>query len=285
VASDPAGEIPVLTYPLEPSLHARFLRPEGTEVRVGAAVFGGEEVVFVAGPCAVETRDQLLFAAEAAAEAGARVLRGGAFKPRTSPYAFQGLGEAGLELLREVADRLDLAVVTEVMSADLIPLVSAYADMLQIGSRSIQNFPLLEAVGRADRPVLLKRGMMSTVDEFLSAAEYVLKAGNSRVVLCERGIRTFETRTRNTFDVVAIPLLKSLTHLPVIADPSHATGHKHLVAPAALAAVAAGADGLLVEVHGDPSSALCDGPQALLPEEFRLLARACRRVAEAVGRR
>lgn len=212
------------------------------------------------------------------------MLRGGAFKPRTSPYAFQGLGEEGLKLLAEVSREFDLPVVTEVMAPEQVDLVSRYADMLQIGSRSVQNFPLLKAVGRTKKPVLLKRGMASEIDEFIAAAEYVLAEGNDQVVLCERGIRTFESRTRFTFDVVAIPLLKKLTHLPVVGDPSHATGAAALVAPAALAAIAAGADGLLIESHPDPREALSDGRQAVTPEELAALAPRLRAVAAAVGR-
>jgi len=222
--------------------------------------------------------------AEAVAEAGATVLRGGAFKPRTSPYSFQGMKEGGLPLLRRAADAFGLKVVTEVLSPVLVDLVSEYADMLQIGSRSAHNFPLLEAVGEGSRPVLLKRGMMSTVDELLLAAEYVLSGGNQAVVLCERGIRTFESRTRNTFDVMAVPLLKSLTHLPVVADPSHGTGRSELVLPGARAAIAAGADGLLLEVHNAPTEALSDADQAIAPHVFRDLVSSCRDVAVSIGR-
>jgi len=255
-----------------------------TRVAVGDVVFGARDVVVMAGPCAVEEGDPTLRAAEAVASAGARMLRGGAFKPRTSPYAFQGLKEDGLKILRHAADAHGLKVVTEVMAPEHVSLVAEYADMLQIGSRSCQNFPLLEAVGQSARPVLLKRGMMNTIDELLLAAEYVVSAGNPNVVLCERGIRTFETRTRNTFDVVAVPLLQSMTHLPVVADPSHGTGQADLVRPAARAAVAAGTDGLLIEVHPDPDQALSDGHQALLPANFRTLMEECRSVARAVGR-
>lgn len=251
---------------------------------VGDLVVGGDAVVLMAGPCAVESREQTFGAAAAVAARGARMLRGGAFKPRTSPYAFQGLREEGLHILRDAADAHDLKVVTEVMAPEHVPLVAEYADVLQIGSRSCQNFPLLEAVGQSTRPVLLKRGMMNTIDELLAAAEYVLDAGNPNVILCERGIRTFETRTRNTFDVVAVPLLKSLSHLPVVADPSHGTGHSDLVIPAARAAVAAGADGLLVEVHQDPDAALSDGHQALLPDQLAVLSEECGAVARALGR-
>ncbi len=265
-------------------LASRDFKREDTLVRVRDVVLGGREVVLMAGPCAVESRDQLFSVAKQVKAAGARILRGGAFKPRTSPYAFQGLGEEGLKLLAEVSRELDLPVVTEVMAPEQVDLVARYADMLQIGSRSVQNFPLLKAVGRTRKPVLLKRGMASEIDEFIAAAEYILAEGNDQVVLCERGIRTFDSRTRFTFDVVAIPLLKRLTHLPVVADPSHATGMAALVPQAALAATAAGADGLLIESHPDPREALSDGRQAVTPEELARLAPQIRAVAAAVGR-
>jgi 3-deoxy-7-phosphoheptulonate synthase len=267
---------------LDPMLVSRSHRSEDTTVVVAGAQFGGRGLAFIAGPCAVENRDQLRHGAEAAAQGGARLLRGGAYKPRTSPYSFQGLGEAGLHLLREVADEFGLGVVTEVMAPEHVPLVASYADMLQVGSRNAQNFELLRAVGRAPKAVLLKRGMMSTLDEFLHAAEYVLAGGNPNVILCERGIRTFEPSLRNTFDVVAIPALKERTHLPIIADPSHATGKASLVEPAALAAVAAGAHGLLMDVHSDPEKALCDGAQALLPHEYLRLVDRCRALHRAL---
>lgn len=275
----------IVTQDLPYVLASREVHPEATVIRVGKAVIGGDRVVVSAGPCAVESRDQLRRSAEAACAGGATLLRGGAFKPRTSPYSFQGLGEEALKLLREIGTEFGLAIVTEVMAPEQVPLVASYADILQIGSRSIQNFPLLEAVGKVRRPVLLKRGMMSEIDEFLASAEYILTRGNPEVILCERGIRTFERRTRNTFDVVAIPLLKELTHLPVFADPSHATGKASLVGPAAKAAVAAGADGLLIEIHPDPAAALSDGPQALRPDEFQRLCRELAPIALAVGRR
>ena len=238
----------------------------------------------VAGPCAVENRDQLLETARLVKQAGAHALRGGAFKPRTSPYSFQGLGEEGLRILAEARSETGLLVVTEVMDAQLVPLVSAYADILQIGARNMQNYALLHAVGEAQRPVLLKRGMMSTVEEMLMAAEYVLSHGNYRVILCERGIRTFETYTRNTLDINAVPLLKQLSHLPVIVDPSHGTGKWELVEPVSRAAVAAGADGLIIEVHPNPDEALSDGAQSLKPARFAALVQSLRPVAEAVGR-
>ena len=265
-------------------LAARATQGCSTEVAVGRALFGGTRVEFIGGPCAVETESQLRTAAEAVAKAGARMLRGGAFKPRTSPYAFQGLGERGLELLRKVADEFELAVVTEVMAPEQAVLVAQYADMLQIGSRSVQNFPLLEAAARTGKPVLLKRGMMSELDEFLASAEYILARGNQQVVLCERGVRSFDKHTRNLLDVMAVPLLKGLTHLPVVVDPSHATGRSELVAPAAYAAVAAGADGLIVEVHDEPEKALSDGRQALRCAEFQALVQTASAIATAIGR-
>lgn len=266
-------------------LASREFQPDDSLVQVGPALFGGTEVVLIGGPCSVDERDLLRRAAEQVASAGGRLLRGGAYKPRTSPYSFQGLGPAGLEMLARVGEEFGLGVVTEVMAPEDVPLVSEHCSMLQLGSRSVQNFPLLEAVGAARRPVLLKRGMMSTLDEFLASAEYVMAGGNRDVVLCERGIRGFDRATRNVLDVVGIALLQELTHLPVVADPSHATGRRDLVLPAARAAVAAGADGLLVEVHPEPERALSDGPQALRPEVLPELAGQLDAVARAVGRR
>ena len=265
-------------------LASRDFHPEDSVVRINGVAVGGKQVVLMAGPCSVESREQLRETAAAVKEAGAHVLRGGAWKPRTSPYSFQGLGLKGLELLREARDEFNLPIVTEVMSPQEVTLVAQYADVLQLGARNMNNFALLAAVGEVQKPVLLKRGMMSTVEELLMAAEYILSRGNQRVILCERGIRTFESSTRNTFDISAIPVLKSLTHLPVIADPSHATGKRELVAPMARAAVAAGADGLLIEVHNNPAKALCDGAQSLKPDAFGRLVEELRRVAEAVGR-
>jgi 3-deoxy-7-phosphoheptulonate synthase len=257
----------------EPPAHLtlRDTHPADTRVRIGGAVFGGTSTVVIAGPCAVEDRDTLLAIAAAVKAGGARMLRGGAFKPRTSPYAFQGLGRAGLELLAEAREATGLPVVTEVLDTRDVELVAEFADMLQIGSRSMHNFALLHEVGRTRVPVLLKRGMSATLDELLTAAEYVLAGGNENVVLCERGIRTFERNSRNTLDLTAVPLLKERTHLPVIVDPSHAGGRRSLVRPLTLAAVAAGADGVLVDVHVRPESALCDGLQAIEPAEFEAL--------------
>ncbi len=246
---------------------------------------GGDEVVIMAGPCAVESRTQLIETAQAVKEAGAQVLRGGAFKPRTSPYAFQGLGEEGLEILAEAHEVTGLPIVTEVMAPELVELVARYTDVLQIGARNMQNFALLHAAGESQKPVLLKRGNSATIEELLMAAEYVLSHGNNRVMLCERGIRTFETSTRNTTDINAIPVLKSLTHLPVILDPSHSTGNWEYVAPVARAGIAAGADGLIVEVHTHPEQAMSDGGQSLKPERFAEMVKQVREIARAVGRR
>ena len=268
-------------YPLVSRAH----KPDATRVKVEDVVIGGRELVVMAGPCSVESREQILAAADAVRAAGARVLRGGAFKPRSSPYSFQGLGKQGLELLAEARDRTGLKVVTEVVAPEDVDLVADYADMLQIGARNMHNYRLLSAVGMQPRPVLLKRGMMSTVDEMLLAAEYVVAGGNPRVVLCERGIRTFETSSRNTLDLCAVPVLKERTHLPVIVDPSHAAGRREWVPALARAAVAAGADGLIVEVHPDPPNAASDGRQSLTPEAFTDLMRDLTTLADAVGRR
>jgi len=266
-------------------LASRSFRPAGTVIRVGDVEIGGERVVVMAGPCSVENREQIERSAEAVARAGAAVIRGGAFKPRSSPYAFQGLGEAGLQLLREAADRNGLVVVSEVMDQTQIPLVAQYADILQVGARNMQNFTLLRELGKLRKPVLLKRGPSATIEELLLSAEYILAGGNYDVILCERGIRTFETYTRNTMDISAIPVVKKLSHLPIVADPSHSTGRRDIVAPVARAAVAAGADGLLIEVHPDPDHALSDGAQSLRPEQFQELMAQLRIIAPAVGRR
>lgn len=257
---------------------------DSSAVDVAGCSIGRPGVVVIAGPCAVESRTQLLETAWAVKEAGAHMLRGGAFKPRTSPYSFQGLGEQGLELLAEARAETGLPIVTEVMAPEHLEMVVHYADLLQIGTRNMQNYPLLRAVGESDKPVLLKRGMMSTIEEFLLSAEYVLSQGNPNVVLCERGIRTFETATRNSLDINAVPLLGELTHLPLIVDPSHATGRSSLVRAVSLAAVAAGADGLLIEVHPDPERALSDGPQSLDLDEFSRLMKELAPISEAVGR-
>ena len=265
-------------------LASRDFRPQDTLVRLDGFDAGGEEVVICAGPCAVESRSQLLETAHAVKEAGAKVLRGGAYKPRTSPYSFQGLGPEGLKLLAEAREQTGLLTVSEVMTPEQVPMVSTYADILQVGARNMQNYALLHAVGESQRPVLLKRGMMSTMEELLMSAEYILSHGNDRLMLCERGIRTFEQYTRNTLDINAVPMLKQLTHLPVFVDPSHGTGKWDLVGPVARAAVAAGADGLLIEVHPSPEEALSDGAQSLKPERFAKLMAELRAVSEAVGR-
>ena len=265
-------------------LASRSFRPAGTVVRIGDVDVGGQRVVVMAGPCSVESRDQIERSAEIVARLGAQVIRGGAFKPRSSPYAFQGLGEDGLRMLREAADRNGLLVVSEVMDLTQIPLVAQYADILQVGARNMQSFTLLRDLGRQRKPVLLKRGISATIEELLLSAEYILAGGNYDVILCERGIRTFETYTRNTMDISAIPVVKKLSHLPIMADPSHGTGRRDKVAPMARAAVAAGSDGLLVEVHPDPDRALSDGAQSLRPEQFEELMSQLRIIAPAVGR-
>lgn len=285
--------LPLLSIPGVEAVH-RVLKPyklasrdfaaEPTTINLGSTVLGGNEVVTIAGPCSVEGREMLKATAEAVHAHGARGLRGGAFKPRSSPYSFQGLGEEGLRILAEVRDQTGLPVVTEVMDTRQVELVASYADMLQIGARNMQNFALLTEVGRLQRPVLLKRGMSATVEDLLLAAEYVMSQGNPNVVLCERGIRTFGTSTRNTFDLAAIPVLKRETHLPVVADPSHAGGRRHLVTPLSLAAVAAGADGLIIEVHPDPETATSDGEQSLNFPEFEELMGALRPFVAAAGR-
>lgn len=264
---------------------SREFIPENTVFPLDGFTIGGDEIVIIAGPCAVESRSQLLEAAYAVKEAGAHALRGGAFKPRSSPYSFQGLGEKGLEILAEAREVTGLPVFTEVMAPEQVPLVAKYADVMQVGARNMQNFNLLHAVGESDKPVLLKRGPSALIEELLMAAEYILSHGNRRVILCERGVRTFETSTRNTTDINAIPVLKNLTHLPVVLDPSHSTGHADLVAPVARAGIAAGADGLVIEVHPDPRKALSDGIQSLTPEKFALLVKQAKGIAREVGRK
>ena len=266
-------------------LASKEVKREPSVIRISDTVaIGGKEIIVMAGPCSVENEEQIIESARAVKEAGAQVLRGGAFKPRTSPYSFQGLEEEGLKLLAKAREITGLPVVTEVINPETVDLVADYADILQIGARNSQNFALLKKVGQTRRPILLKRGMSMTIQEFLMSAEYILAEGNQSVILCERGIRTFETATRNTLDLSAIPVLKSRTHLPVIADPSHGTGNHHLVAPMAFAAVAAGADGLMIEVHPDPEHASSDGPQSLKPKKFALLMEKLRMFAEAGDR-
>ncbi len=281
---DGVREVMRITQPFK--LASRQFKPEGTIVDVGRGVrIGGNEVVVAAGPCSVESREQIHAVAESVAKSGAKILRGGAFKPRTSPYAFQGLGEKGLQLMREAADKFGLCTVSEVMDPSQIQMMSGYVDMFQVGARNMQNYHLLRALGEIRKPVLLKRGMSATMEELLLSAEYILSGGNFSVVLCERGIRTFETYTRNTFDIAAIPVIQKLSHLPMMADPSHATGRRDKVPPMARAAVAAGADGLLIEVHNDPDHALSDGAQSLEPAQFAQLMAELRIIAPAIGRR
>ena len=269
-------------------LVSRDVKQENTIVCVptpsGEVTFGGKAVAVVAGPCAIETREQAFAIAERIRAAGARLFRGGAYKPRTSPYAFQGLGEEGLKILAEVRDRFGLGIVTEAIDEASLDLVERHADVIQIGARNMQNFSLLRLAGHARKPVLLKRGMSATLDEFLMAAEYIMSEGNYQVILCERGVRTFADHTRNTLDLSIIPAVQLRSHLPIVADPSHGTGRRNKVLPLSRAAVAAGADGILVEVHNDPSRALSDGPQSILPEEFDQLVREIRDIAAVLGR-
>ena len=265
-------------------LAGRTFKPEDTVIRIGEVEIGGRGIVLMAGPCAVESEAQLDVIAGSVARYGARILRGGAFKPRTSPYAFQGLGETGLQYLRAAADRHRLLVVTEVMDTSQVELVARYADILQVGARNMQNFNLLKELGRQRKPVMLKRGLSATIQEWLLSAEYIMAGGNHSVMLCERGIRTFENYTRNTMDISAIPIIKKLSHLPILADPSHGTGLRDKVIPMARAAVAAGADGIMVEVHHEPEVALSDGPQSIYPEQFAELMAQIRIIAPAIGR-
>ena len=266
-------------------LASREFSPNDTVFPLDGVSMGGNGIVIIAGPCSVESRSQFLETAQAVREAGAHALRGGLFKPRTSPYSFQGLGEQGLELLCEARELTGMPIITEVMSPDHVALVKQYADVLQIGARNMQNYALLHAAGEGHHPVLLKRGMSATIEELLMSAEYILSHGNRRVILAERGIRTFETATRNTTDINAVPVLKSLTHLPVIVDPSHSTGHWEYVGAVARAAIAAGADGLIVEVHPRPEEALSDGAQSLKPERFAEMVKQVEAIAQAVGRK
>ncbi len=266
-------------------LSSRSFKRDKTVVKARGVEIGGPEVVVMAGPCTVESETQVFEIARRVARAGARVLRGGAYKPRTSPYAFQGMGVEGLKLLRAAADECNMATVSEVMEISQIEKMLEYVDILQVGARNMQNFNLLTALGQVRRPVLLKRGMSATIQEWLLASEYILSGGNYDVILCERGIRTFETYTRNTLDISAIPVIDKLSHLPIIADPSHAVGRRDKVMPLARAIVAAGADGVLIEVHHDPEKAVCDGPQSLYPDQFARLMDELRIIVPAVGRR
>ncbi len=266
-------------------LVSREFKPETSVVTMGKAELGSDEFVVIAGPCAVESEEQVMACARAAKEMGASVLRGGAFKPRTSPYSFQGLGEEGLEILAHAREETGLPVVTECVDARHVELIASFADMIQIGARNMQNFLLLREVGLQHKPVMLKRGMSSTIEELLMAAEYIVRGGNKNVILCERGIRTFETATRNTLDLSSVPLVKHMSHLPMIVDPSHATGKRELIRDLSLGALAVGADGVMVEIHPDPKAALCDGPQALNFEEFSDLMEGLKKLAPSMGRR
>src|SRR5262245_28441713 len=279
---DGVQEVLRITEPYK--LASRTFKPENTVIEIGDMRIGAEEVVVMAGPCSAETEEQVEATAAAVKRAGAKILRGGAFKPRSSPYSFQGLGEEGLRMLRAAADRHDLKLVTEVMEINQIELIEKYADVLQVGARNMQNFSLLRELGRTRTPVLLKRGISATIEEWLLSAEYVLAGGNMNVMLCERGIRTFESYTRNTLDISAIPVVQKLSHLPIIVDPSHGTGRRDKVASMARAAVAAGADGLIIEVHCDPDHALSDGAQSMFPAQFERLMAELRIIAPAIGR-
>jgi 3-deoxy-7-phosphoheptulonate synthase len=281
---DGVREVMRITQPYK--LASRQFRPEGTIVNLGRGVtIGGNDIVIMAGPCSVESRDQIHAVAESVAKSGAKILRAGAFKPRTSPYAFQGMGEEGLKVMKEAAEKTGLFTVSEVMDPSQIQMMSGYVDIFQVGARNMQNYHLLRALGEVRKPVLLKRGMSATMEELLLSAEYILSGGNYDVILCERGIRTFETYTRNTFDIAAIPVIKKLSHLPMIGDPSHGTGRRDKVVPMARAAVAAGADGLIIEVHNDPDHALSDGAQSLDPPQFEQLMKELRMIAPAIGRK
>jgi 3-deoxy-7-phosphoheptulonate synthase len=279
---DGVHEVLRITEPYK--LASRTFKPEGTVVVIDDLRIGGDEVIVMAGPCSAENEEQVFTTAAAVKKAGAKVFRGGAFKPRSSPYSFQGLGEEGLRMLREASDQHNMKLVSEVMDVSQIELVGRYADIYQVGARNMQNFTLLRELGHTRKPVLLKRGLSATIEEWLMSAEYILAGGNNDVILCERGIRTFETATRNTFDISAIPVVKKLSHLPVVADPSHGAGRRDMVAPMARAAVAAGADGLIIEVHNDPDHALSDGAQSMFPVQFDRLMAELRIIAPAIGR-
>lgn len=265
-------------------LVSREFKSENTVIKIKDVVIGGSEIVIMAGPCSVESREQVMTIAERVSKAGAKILRGGAFKPRTSPYAFQGMGKEGLKILREAADKYKMLVITEVMDKDQIELVCKYSDILQIGARNMQNFSFMKALGKTKKPIFLKRGISATIQEWLMSAEYILAGGNANVIMCERGIRTFETYTRNTLDLSAIPMIQKLSHLPVMADPSHGTGLRNKVLPMARASVAAGADGIMIEVHHDPDHALSDGAQSLYPDQFDDLMEQIRVIAKVIGR-
>ncbi|MCK6615058.1 MAG: 3-deoxy-7-phosphoheptulonate synthase [Ignavibacteriaceae bacterium] len=279
---DGVSEVYRITEPFK--LASRAFQKENTLIKVKNVVIGGQDIVVMAGPCSIESEEQIFKLAEIVSKNGGKILRGGAFKPRSSPYSFQGLGETGLELMRKAADAHNLVMVTEILEPAQISLIGKYTDIFQVGARNMQNFSLLKELGKVGKPVLLKRGLSGTIEELLMSAEYILSGGNKEVILCERGIRTFETYTRNTFDLSAIPVVQKRSHLPIIADPSHAVGLRDKVIPLARAAVAAGADGLMVEVHHEPEKALSDGPQALLPSQFAELMSQIRKIAEVIGR-
>ena len=279
---DGVEEVYKITEPFK--LASRSFKKDDTQIKIKDITIGGNEVSVIAGPCSVESEEQIMTIAELVKKSGAKILRGGAFKPRSSPYSFQGLGEDGLKFLRKAADEFGLLVVTEVLENSMIDLIYKYTDIFQVGAKNMQNYSLLKGLGAAKKPVMLKRGLSATVEDWLMSAEYILSNGNPDVFLCERGIRTFETYTRNTFDISAIPVVHKRSHLPVFADPSHATGLRDKVIPMARAAVAAGADGLMVEVHNDPEKALSDGPQALLPDQFSDLMKQIKLIADVIGR-
>lgn len=280
---DGVSEVYRITEPYK--LASRSFKKENTEININGVIVGGNEIEVMAGPCAVENEDQIFEIAKIVADAGAKILRGGAFKPRTSPYSFQGMGEEGLKLLRKAADENNLIVISELMETKDVNLLEEYVDIIQIGARNMQNFPLLKVVGKSNKPVMLKRGLAAKVEDLLMSAEYILASGNPNVILCERGIRTFETYTRNTFDISAIPVIHKRSHLPIIADPSHAIGIRDKVLPMARAAIAAGADGIMIEVHNHPEKALSDGPQSLLPDQFVELMKQIKLIAEVIGRK
>lgn len=279
------GVVSVFRVTEQINLASRKAKKENTVVKVKDVEIGGNEIIVMSGPCSVESEEQILRIAEIVKGSGAKILRGGAFKPRTSPYSFQGLGEQGLKFIHAAGDEFNMPVITEVLEVNQIDLVGKYVDIFQVGSRNMQNFPLLRELGKTNKPVMLKRGFSATIEEWLMSAEYILAGGNENVILCERGIRTFETSTRNTFDLSAIPVIHQRSHLPVIADPSHAVGIRDKVIPMARAAVAADADGLMIEVHYDPVNALSDGPQALLPHQFADLMKQVKQIAEVIGRK
>jgi 3-deoxy-7-phosphoheptulonate synthase len=279
---DGVHEVLRITEPYK--LASRTFKPEGTVIQIDDVRIGGDEVIVMAGPCSAENEEQVFTTAAAVKKAGAKILRGGAFKPRSSPYSFQGLGEEGLRMLREAADQHNMKLVSEVMDVSQIDLVGRYSDIYQVGARNMQNYTLLRELGRTRKPVLLKRGIAATIEEWLLSAEYILAGGNTDVILCERGIRTFESYTRNTLDISAIPVIKTLSHLPIITDPSHATGKRDKVAPMARASVAAGADGIIVEVHTNPDKALSDGAQSMFPAQFDRVMAELRIIAPAIGR-